>query len=364
MDRFADLMDLRGDRSRLDAYFGGRGARPQRPQQVSATAAAAAVVCMPSQPGAVAAAAAQESVTARADDGAAPGRCEAVVDSHAAACPRNCSPAQQSEPAATPDGIAAAVSASPLGRAHSCGDASEWDALSEGSPPPDDAAEQLQSDSAPAATALQLADAGMQQNCSQAWGEGAAAEAVDPDGSPPSGIAAGASRQQGVVGGSHTAAMQPQVRPAYAAIRDCSPARAADADAVAAEPTDDGGFAPDSVSLREQELIMAMISARNARRSSGSHAIPSPTGGSSAPGGGGGAAKDSKATTSRTAEGRRAAVGIAATRSAPLPSASQQAACSQVARGARGDGSPPQGKQKRQRTLAGFVVPRAQSCKS
>jgi hypothetical protein len=33
VDRFADLMDLRGDKSRLDAYFGRGGGRQQRRKQ-------------------------------------------------------------------------------------------------------------------------------------------------------------------------------------------------------------------------------------------------------------------------------------------------------------------------------------------
>lgn len=331
MDRFADLMDLRGDKSRLDAYFGGgRGARPRQPQQVSAGLPAAVAAWTQSQAGALveagAAAAAAEAATPGTAwaDAAAAGCCGGLGDSQAAASPLSYSPAQQSQQAATLF-VVETTPAIPLARADSCGNASEWDALSDGSSPPEDVAEQLQPEGLAAADRVQ-------QLGGQSTGGAAAAPAEAPD----SACGARSSPQQATTDGS-CAAAQAAGTTALGRI-------SAGANAAAEPPDADGGFALDSVSVREQEIILAMISARNARRGSSA-------GGSPANGGGSGdlsAAKESK-------------VSIAATRSAPLPSGGSQTAGGQ---GSADDGSPAQAKQKRQRTLAGFVVPRTQSCKS
>lgn len=388
VDRFADLMDLRSDRSRLDAYFGGSMRQRRQASPGSAAAAAPAAAAARTTSAAVAAHAAAEVV----DTG-----------SWAAASETQSGPALQQWDAAEPSGEAEQP-ASPLICADSCGDASEWDAMSEGSPPPEHAAAEEPpelsspgaaaegvpcSEASPAreagplcrdsAVTQQQADAlaaqhgmRMQTSCGAAEAEavdagdsqtlsnicGGAAAAGQPAADP---AANAASAQDGYPAGCATAA-------APAAMRGAAATGAA-AEAALLDELDDAVFALDSVSVREQELILAMITARRACRNSGGSSS-SPLGGSgvqppSSSGGGGGGTGNSTAArrTSGSALPGSAARRHGVSRSAPLPSVSQSPAA--YRKTAAGDGnSPAAGKQKRQRTLAGFIVPRAESCKS
>lgn len=335
-------MDLRGDRSRLDAYFGGgRGGRQQRQQQqppVSFNGAATVSVSAAAQGVKV-----EEDVAAAA---AAAASCPEAVSSQPEPWHRECSPCPALDPAA------------PQPRADSCGEvsecdgnASEWDAMSEGSPPPEGVADEAQPDGGASAAAAWSRDAGLPEDELQmhVGGAAAATQALHAADSCPAAVSATPPvTEPGASHGSEPAGQQ--APPADTALRDgsrpagvdnaCVPAAAAEARAA------DGEHVLDGVSVREQELIMAMIAARNARRGKI---------GSGSPAAGGGTAS---ALSSR---GGSVSTGtcIAVTQSAPLPAAAQAGCGSAAAE----DGVSPLGRQKRQRTLAGFLLTPVQSCK-
>lgn len=339
MDRFADLMDLRGDRSRLDAYFAGHRGGKQRQQQPPVAITAAATACM---------SAAVQSVKVEED----------VAEAAAAAASGAEAVCSQPEPWHH-EGSAFAVSepATPQARVDSCGDASEfdglvseWDAVSEGSPPPEGVADDAPPGEVASAGAAWATDAGPPGDELQAHGSGAVAatQALRAVNSCPAAVSATPPITAPDAGRSSDPAGQ-QAPPADTALRDssrlagdtsCPPAAAAEARAA----DDEHGL--DGVSVREQELIMAMIAARNARRGGGSVSSPA-AGGSTA--------------SALSDRGGNVSTGtpIAVKQSTVLPPAAQ-ASCS---RAAAEDGMSPLGRQKRQRTLAGFLVTPAQSCK-
>jgi hypothetical protein len=344
VDRFADLMDLRGDRSRLDAYFGGRRGGKQRKQQPPVATGDAATVSMPAAQGLKV----EEdvSVAAAGAAAAAADSCAEAVSSQPEPWQRECSPCPALE------------LATPQARADSCGNASEldghaseWDAMSEGSPPPEGLADEAQPDGGASAAAAWPRDAGLPEVELQmhVGGAAAATQALRAADSCPAAVSATPPvTEPGAGHGSEPAGQQ--APPADTALRDGSRPAGVDnasAPAAAAEArAADGQHVLDGVSVREQELIMAMIAARNARRGGSSCCSPAP---------GGGTAKADSSREGNVSTGTP----IAVTQSAPLPPA-VQAGCG---RAAAEDGLSPLGRQKRQRTLAGFLVTPVQSCK-
>ena len=337
VDRFADLMDLRGDRSRLDAYFGGgRGGKQQRQRQPPVAISAASV----------SASAAAQGVKAEKDEADEAATCGQAVGSQPEPWHHECSPC----PA---PGLATSQ-----GRADSCGNASEfdgnaseWDAMSEGSPPPEGVADDAQPGGVASAGAAWAMHAGPPEDESQPHGSGAAAptQALRAVNSCPAAVSATPPiTEPGAGHGSDLAGQQ--APPADTALRDSSRAAGVDTACAPAAVAETGAAGDehvlDGVSVREQELIMAMIAARNARRGGSGSGSPAPGGGTA------------KADSSR---GGNVSTGtpIAVTQSAPLPPAAQ-ASCS---RAAADDGVSPLGRQKRQRTLAGFLLTPVQSCK-
>lgn len=369
MDRFADLMDLSSDKSRLDAYFGGALKRAKRAQTAAvgpdgsaATAAASfgtAARCLSEGPAAGTYAGVGAAPAGPAPDVGLRGEQGWLLSGSGAGQDA----AQQSGTAPQPG--------SAVDCASSCSqDAglAEDDAMSEGSPPPDGAAASdrwRSGDGAAAALpATVKAEDGWQSG--QLWDAGGAATAHEAAQrepaacgglqlphhgqaeavSPPEGFRQPKAEVQpcGQPGRPLHAGGATLSRPVSApAAAGAAPAAGAPGlpAAACAVPVDEApnqpstahadAFALDSVNLREQEAILAMIQARNARRS----AVSSSNGGGSCV----------------AAAGGRAA-------SAPVP----RTAAKKAVKSPAAEASPPG--EKRQRTLRGFLLPRTQACKS
>jgi hypothetical protein len=345
VDRFADLMDLRGDRSRLDAYFGGGRGGKQQQQQLPPVAYSAAA--------AVGVSAAAQGVKLEEDETAV---------TAAAAAAASCAEAGSGQPdpwhheCSSP--CPASEAATPHARADSCdnasefdGNASEWDAMSEGSPPPEGVADEEQNDDRASAAAAWPRDAGLPEDELQMHVGGAAAATQALRAADSCAAAVSATPPVMEPDASHGSEPAGQQAPsADTALRDGSRpegVHTASVPAVAAEArAADSEHMLDGVSVRQQELIMAMIAARNARRGM----IGS---GSPAAGGGTASALSSRGGSFSTG------TCIAVTQSAPLPAAAQAGCGSAAAE----DGVSPLGRQKRQRTLAGFLLTPVHSCK-